>query len=1275
VQSSTCGISPFRLLHNGTFPFSRAGLISPLGAFGIRIMPRVSIPFPHKGVHRGTASTDQPPATTHDLRNVRELHVGDKTGGGKRDGLGRAFPSQIGMPLHRRVNHLELVRIADTGLARGCLLDGKWSKVVQQNVVAAIIQFQQPTWLHILGSPNVVYDMEADDFFTPDGFNSPPGAVVTAADNAVVHDGALFAAMTSGGMPIVGRWDGTEWSSLGGPTDGATQMMAIAAYRGTIYITARDPANRTSLYRWLGATDWERIPGDLLNITPLGGEFGPPVWAMKQWIHNGCPKLAVGGGPALNTIRTPGCDIPTRNLAFWDGNAWEAFDPPGLTIMPASVLSLAEWNGDLYIGTYVSDWFQPNFDEHNPGVDANDEPFGGIMRWDGENLHHLLHGVFQDHGEDCSGGLGDEGRQFFGGYVGDIKPFDDGTGEALWICGHFDRVSTADGFGEPACGIARWDGTRWSVPDSGYARPEAANRFIGVRRVKDVPEVEEPELYVAGANHVTPGGFGHINTQPVVSLGLFDGQQWQSRGVLGGAQEAFSLFMNRVPIVHAGHLPNDPVRRTYFGFDNWFGCWDRQRFFGWGPGALRNDMPMAMLRGRQWRQPTDIFGPFSNWIPEAPAFEGAMKAVKDMVYGTVAGETRLWIVGEWQELGLTTIDISPTPGPTDFVAGWDGAAWHGTNATPRAHGATQDGWYYDPNTSTFFFPRIWACTIWNDMLVVGGEFTHIGGVEAKNLAAWDGQQWIAIGGGVGHGDEGGPEFGGVRSLGTYCGKLVVGGFFTDRGSMIATWDGTSWDSLGAGINPDEDFGENFMTPGVYVVKEWGNKLYVGGKFLGPVGISSPCIASWNGEEWESVGGGIIDPDTSGLGYIRHVSALHAWSDNNSCDRLIVAGSFPYAGNVECQSIAAWDGQQFHPLLDDPWPGMQPLNDAWHDHYPAQVLGLTTRGGNLMAVGRFSGAGGERFSAQSWDWFSPNGQPEPQGIIKLECDEPPIFDPPPPADDCDRGRTTDHIVAFTKGRIYSADIGEIMEQIGESGFDCQIIESIVSRDPTDGGRPKVWAVDGEQSLIIDPFRRTIDDWKEAVEERGAGLFPENCMLAALYRGRAVLARQPDNLSIWYMSRMGNPLDYDIGQIPIATASVAGTANEIGVPADALTALIPVGDDYMLFGCRSSIWAMQGDPSYGGALFPVTRMTGVLGPKSWCFDHHGILYFLGARGLYRMAGIDLPQSISDDRLVDTLSRIDVNTRTIHLAYDPHRREVNIFITPKQRMLTDGTLIPRL
>jgi hypothetical protein len=109
---------------------------------------------------------------------------------------------------------------------------------------------------------------------------------------------------------------------------------------------------------------------------------------------------------------------------------------------------------------------------------------------------------------------------------------------------------------------------------------------------------------------------------------------------------------------------------------------------------------------------------------------------------------------------------------------------------------------------------VYASTIYNGDLIVGGKFTNAGGVSANHIARWDGTSWTPLGIGVN---------GKVNALTVYKGSLVAAGEFTFAGGIetnfIAQWDGTAWN--------DELGGVGSTVTSLAVI---GTDLYVGGYF-------------------------------------------------------------------------------------------------------------------------------------------------------------------------------------------------------------------------------------------------------------------------------------------------------------------------------------------------------------------------------------------------------------------------------------------------------------
>lgn len=210
-------------------------------------------------------------------------------------------------------------------------------------------------------------------------------------------------------------------------------------------------------------------------------------------------------------------------------------------------------------------------------------------------------------------------------------------------------------------------------------------------------------------------------------------------------------------------------------------------------------------------------------------------------------------------------------------------------------------------------------------LIVGGQFTLAGDIVVGNIAAWDGEKWLQLPGGLSS-----P----VSALGVHDGQLLAGGNFTSGGiSYLARWTGSGWQQFGPTL------------PGaVRMIEVIGGTLYVG--------AGSGGVFRWTGSSWES------------MGLTGEVRAMCAHGDD-----LIAGGSFTVSGGVTYNRVARWDGSTWHPM------GLGADN---------MVSALCVYEGDLYAAGEFDrmdGVGGTsgvaRWDGQAWNSVG-NGIPGGSG---------------------------------------------------------------------------------------------------------------------------------------------------------------------------------------------------------------------------------------------------------------------------------------------------------
>jgi len=198
-----------------------------------------------------------------------------------------------------------------------------------------------------------------------------------------------------------------------------------------------------------------------------------------------------------------------------------------------------------------------------------------------------------------------------------------------------------------------------------------------------------------------------------------------------------------------------------------------------------------------------------------------------------------------------------------------------------------------------------------------------------------------------------------------------------------------------------------------------------------------------------------------------------------------------------------------------------------------------------------------------------------------------------------------------------------------------------------------------------------DWTSYDNDSTYGSLPNEAYLGCRYSGRCVLSGNPSYPHQWYMSRQGNPWDW-VYIANDAQSPVAGNNADAGEIGDVVKALIPYGDDFLMFGCANSMHVLRGDPCFGGSITELSSTVGIFGAGSWCFDDAGNLYFFGTDGIYVSplagGGPGNPQCISKSAIPDIIGdeSIDADSHRITMGYDRERNGLIICITK----LADGS-----
>jgi len=119
----------------------------------------------------------------------------------------------------------------------------------------------------------------------------------------------------------------------------------------------------------------------------------------------------------------------------------------------------------------------------------------------------------------------------------------------------------------------------------------------------------------------------------------------------------------------------------------------------------------------------------------------------------------------------------------------------------------------------------------------------------------------------------------------------------------------------------------------------GSDLYVAGKFRNAGDVQCNSIAKWNGSTWSALGSGLTQSNgNEGYSYYLLMNGSY----------LYVAGNFRNAGGVTCNSISKWNGSTWSALGS----GLTESNGT-----PGYAYYLLMNRSDLYVAGEFLRAGG------------------------------------------------------------------------------------------------------------------------------------------------------------------------------------------------------------------------------------------------------------------------------------------------------------------------------
>ncbi|MBZ0150753.1 MAG: hypothetical protein K8J09_04405 [Planctomycetes bacterium] len=403
--------------------------------------------------------------------------------------------------------------------------------------------------------------------------------------------------------------------------------------------------------------------------------------------------------------------------------------------------------------------------------------------------------------------------------------------------------------------VAAWDGSSWQP-------------------LANVIGTEVSKLAIAGnADLIASGTFTNIGGVAASRIARWDGTSWAPLGAGLTSTPQALLAMTNGDVV-AGGSGFNLGGLGYHGIARWDGlAWSTL-----GAGITSNDGTVTHLlelangdllvcgslytvgdgavvaRGvARWDG--------SNWssLGTGTDYNGATLAI-ELPTGTLV------VTGPFSSAGGTS-----APG----IAEWDGSAWSAPYASPAVNGTDE--------------VRTMAVSP-SGKLIVGG---NLPGHGFANIAAWSGQAWRSLGGGI--------DGAVLATLALPDGSALVGGSFRVidgvAADYLAKWDGNSWQPVGAGLN-------GAVTA---LAMSSDGRLFVGGDFTMAGSSQAAHMAVWDGVQWGRLAGGITSGSQgTGLRYVEDMLV-----DAN--EDLIVCGGFSELDGTAANRVGRWDGSAWSPL--------------------------------------------------------------------------------------------------------------------------------------------------------------------------------------------------------------------------------------------------------------------------------------------------------------------------------------------------------------------------
>ena len=656
--------------------------------------------------------------------------------------------------------------------------------------------------------------------------NGPVRVIAVNDSDCSVWVGGQFT--TAGGVSAmnIARWDGIKWSALGSGVGLAGDHVRAIAFDGTTAYAGGHFRRQGGNHAYINIAKWN------------GSSWSEMCGALETQV---CAIAVAGGYVYAGGMITSACGVAVNHLVRWNGASWTEVGggvSGGFYLGRTSVRALAVNGSDVYVGGY--------FAQAGGSAAANLARWNGALnRWEWaeypstpQNPDGSVNAILVDGGNLWIGGgfiqIGSSNNYFVAKYdsvnhwralgsgVGDVTTSDDAVLGLAKVGG---RIYAVGGF-YIACGVtnmghvASWNAAGdncWHPAGTGV---DGGEPFAAAATCDD--------MLLVGGDFTSAGG----HSAPY--LATWDGTAWAPEDDLGVNGEVYAVAVRGGNVLVGG-------------------------FFSKVGSLVSSNL--ALWAGSAWMTLGTVDG-----VVRAIGVDGTNAYVGGdfhFVDGVSAQHIAKWNASGWSALGLGVNDrvrAIATRGNEVYAGGefttaggsgankiakWDGSAWSALGS----------------GLSRSAFPGIAICSaiaVSGNDVYAGGNFDHAGGVSAERVAKWNGTAWSPLGSGViGSGLLGAY----VYAVAAHGSDIYVGGSFTNAGGTearnIARWDGSQWLAMGA-ANPPL-FQYRGVNDTVYGIAVNGTNVYVTGVFTSagswPL-TTAAGVACWNGKAWSALGSGL-----------------------------------------------------------------------------------------------------------------------------------------------------------------------------------------------------------------------------------------------------------------------------------------------------------------------------------------------------------------------------------------------------------------------------------